>query len=54
MSKAYYGITPCKGCEKRVVGCHGKCKEYQAWTKNSVEIKDPFFEHPKRKRRLRR
>ena len=54
MSKAYYDITPCKGCEKRTVGCHGNCKEYLDWTKNSVEIKEPFFERPKRKRRLRR
>ena len=21
---------PCKGCEKRKVGCHGSCEEYQA------------------------
>jgi hypothetical protein len=55
MSKAYYGITPCKGCDKRVVGCHGNCKEYQAWTKNAVEVREPFMEfNTKRKRRLRR
>ena len=38
MSKAYKDLSPCKGCEKRVVGCHATCKEYQAWQKSSIEI----------------
>lgn len=21
---------PCKGCEKRTLGCHGKCREYKS------------------------
>lgn len=24
-------IAPCKGCDHRAAGCHGKCREYQAW-----------------------
>jgi hypothetical protein len=51
---AYYTICPCKDCKKREPLCHGKCKEYNEWKGNGVEIKEPFFEHPKRKRRLRR
>ena len=23
--------APCKDCEKRELGCHGKCAEYQAF-----------------------
>lgn len=23
--------SPCHGCTKRVVGCHGKCPEYKKW-----------------------
>ena len=38
MSKAYKELSPCKGCDKRVVGCHAECKEYQAWTKTGVQI----------------
>lgn len=22
---------PCMGCQKRVVGCHGKCDQYKTW-----------------------
>ena len=24
-------ICPCKGCEERHEGCHGRCEEYQEW-----------------------
>jgi hypothetical protein len=51
---AYYTICPCKDCKKRVLSCHGKCKDYNEWKGNAVEVKEPFIEHPKRKRRLRR
>lgn len=30
------GSTPCRGCNKRYVGCHGECLEYIDW-KQSVE-----------------
>lgn len=32
-------ISPCKGCTDRVIGCHGKCKEYIEW----VEIKESIM-----------
>lgn len=22
-------LSPCKGCERRQVGCHGECEDYQ-------------------------
>lgn len=25
--------TPCKGCDRRVVGCHSVCGDYIAWRK---------------------
>ena len=36
-SKAVYGAlnaipSPCKGCEKRSVGCHSSCARYKVWT----------------------
>lgn len=24
-------VTPCKGCEKRYIGCHGSCLDYHEW-----------------------
>lgn len=24
-------ICPCKGCEDRIAGCHGKCENYKEW-----------------------
>lgn len=34
--------VPCKGCEKRHIGCHSNCREYNAWKferdrKNKIE-----------------
>ena len=25
--------SPCHGCERRLVGCHTICREYQEWKK---------------------
>lgn len=53
--KAYKEISPCKGCEKRVVGCHVKCQDYNKWKKTGIEIKEPFIEYEtNRKRRQRK
>lgn len=30
--------NPCKDCTKRKIGCHGKCKEYQAWREAYTEL----------------
>jgi hypothetical protein len=51
--KAYYEICPCNGCADRAVTCHGKCKKYQAWKNSGIEIKEPFVEYPKKRRRTR-
>lgn len=29
--------TPCKDCEKRHVGCHGRCEKYQEYYKANQE-----------------
>lgn len=28
---------PCYGCERRELGCHGRCAEYAAWRKAKDE-----------------
>ena len=30
--------APCKGCEKRELGCHGKCEAYKEFRKKYDEI----------------
>lgn len=30
---------PCKDCERRKMGCHGRCKEYQEFAKRLEEIR---------------
>lgn len=35
----------CRGCRKRHVGCHGKCKAYQAFhAENAARIKEHLDE----------
>jgi hypothetical protein len=57
--------APCKDCEKRELGCHSKCEEYQAFDKynkarNEANIKEreslcyTYDERVKTKRRTRR
>lgn len=31
--------APCKDCEKRVVNCHSKCKDYIQYKEESAELK---------------
>jgi hypothetical protein len=30
---------PCKECDRRKIGCHGFCEQYQAWKKQEDEKK---------------
>lgn len=30
------GKCPCRGCEERILLCHGRCERYQQW-KNEYE-----------------
>ena len=30
---------PCKGCDNRKLGCHGRCKEYHAWQNDNERKK---------------
>lgn len=32
--------APCKGCTKRVLGCHSVCKDYHDFLKENEEIKE--------------
>ena len=36
MRKANEG--PCKGCEEREIGCHGKCPEYAEYCAKKEEV----------------
>lgn len=29
---------PCKGCDHRKLGCHGRCDEYQKWSAWKIGI----------------
>lgn len=31
-------IAPCKGCDKREVGCHAVCEEYQTYRRLKDEL----------------
>lgn len=31
--------NPCKDCEEREVGCHGKCEKYQAYRSDLDQVK---------------
>ena len=33
-------VPPCKGCQDREVGCHGKCTKYIEWNKQVEEIRE--------------
>lgn len=34
------GVAPCKGCEKRHVGCHSVCKDYLTWKRVYAKAKN--------------
>lgn len=31
-------VSPCKGCERREVGCHSSCGDYVEWRKKRDEM----------------
>lgn len=31
-------MNPCYGCQSRVVGCHGKCADYQRYNEERQEV----------------
>lgn len=33
-------VAPCFGCEKRTLGCHGKCEDYLAFSAARREYND--------------
>ena len=32
--------APCKGCERRYVGCHSDCFKYKVFKRKTAEIKE--------------
>jgi hypothetical protein len=50
---AYQTICPCKGCGKREQMCHSKCKEYNDWKGNAIEIKREFINWDERRKKRR-
>lgn len=34
----YDGYTVCRGCTRRVVGCHAECEDYKAFAKSRAEL----------------
>ena len=33
-------IAPCKDCTKRYLGCHDRCKDYQEFHKEQMELRE--------------
>lgn len=38
MAKVYQGVSPCRNCKERLVGCHAECEKYLGWKAAGVEI----------------
>ena len=36
-------IPPCKGCEKRRVGCHSVCDGYKGWQEQELKRKEEAY-----------
>jgi len=32
--------SPCFGCERRRVGCHGECEQYQAFARERAALRE--------------
>lgn len=54
MSKIYNGVSPCKGCEKRQVGCHSTCAEYAEWKQSGIEVEKGNFFNKRIKRNCKK
>lgn len=37
--------SPCLDCDRREVGCHGKCKEYQEYKEKINEMNDIIYKN---------
>lgn len=42
--------SPCKDCENRVVGCHGKCEKYKAFVVERVKLCQQNYEQREKER----
>ena len=43
-------ISPCKGCDRRKLGCHGSCEVFQKWTacRNEISLNRQRFHESRR------
>ncbi len=32
-------VSPCRGCDRRLIGCHGLCPDYKEWKKDLEQRK---------------
>lgn len=39
-----YKDCPCRGCQRREIGCHGKCEEYQTWSREKTKEREELRE----------
>jgi predicted ATP-dependent serine protease len=39
-----YGNNPCRDCEERHEGCHGKCEKYTSWRDVVNEKKNSIYQ----------
>lgn len=37
------GGAPCKNCEKREIGCHSDCEEYNEYRKHNTEAQTKLY-----------
>lgn len=34
-----YRIAPCKYCDRRTIGCHGRCNQFKEWKESENKAK---------------
>lgn len=42
-------VSPCKGCDRRQIGCHAGCEEYAAWKARVWAAEEALREDNRRK-----
>ena len=46
--------APCNGCDRRLVGCHSVCPEYQKWKTEWQKMKDSRPKKPEFSRSMKK
>lgn len=42
MESEFLKLSPCKGCERRQVGCHGDCEQYKQFRAELAKKKKQY------------